>query len=91
VTPPDLTMPAFEAQLKGMKTQPDDTQAGTRREVVVPALGDAETDEGQDEVGDLVAKEKAGKTLLVFEVSLAQAESALEISEHFFDSLNANG
>jgi hypothetical protein len=68
-----------------MQAQPDDTQAGTGREVVVPALGHAETDERQDEVGDLVAKEKTGKALFIFEVGLTQTEGAFEISEHFFN------
>lgn len=36
----------FEAQLECMESQPDDTQAGTQRELVVPELGDAKTDEG---------------------------------------------
>jgi hypothetical protein len=51
----------------------------------VPTLGDLTTDEGQDEIGDLIAKEKASEALFVLQMGLTQAEGALEISEHFLN------
>ena len=82
MTPPDLAMSRFQAQLECMQGQPDDTEARTGRKVALPALGNLETDEGQDEVGDLVAEQEVGETILVFEMGLAQAKGPLEISEH---------
>jgi len=82
MTSPDLAMSRFEAEFEGMERQLDYTQAGRGREVGVPTLGDLKTDEGQDEIGDLIAKEKASEALFVLQMGFTQAVGALEISEH---------
>jgi hypothetical protein len=51
----------------------------------VPTPGDLKTDKGEDEIGNLVAKEKTSETILVIEIGPSEAEEAFEISEHFLN------
>ncbi|HSR32134.1 MAG TPA: hypothetical protein VLY63_16350 [Anaerolineae bacterium] len=51
----------------------------------MPAFGDMKTNEGQDKIRNLVAEKQAIEAVLILEMSLAQAESVLEISEHLFN------
>ncbi len=88
MTFPDLLVSRLSNQIWALDCEPYEGQSGTGGQVLLPAPGKPETDDEQDQVGDLEAEQQPSQAVFILEASLAQAQGTLEISEHFLPRKN---
>jgi len=67
------------------QTELEKTKPLARGQIILPALGQLQANQNQDQIGDLKTQQHVSQTLFVLEMRPGQAQVAFEISEHFFN------